>query len=124
MTGEPRGLVEIVALDDKTKAGTWIPDAQVSDAQIVQGFGLHPSQVGLQPQGGKMGAGSGSDQRESYNTSVLLQSIDQMIILEPLNWISKYNNWGVCFKFINDTHTTTNDQESGVVPNEEETVVE
>ena len=109
------GKIEIVAVDDKFKRDAWIPDSNISDAQIVQGFGEHPSQVGLAPAGGKMGAGSGSDQRESYNTSIALNTIDQTIILEPLNFISQYNQWGVTFFIDNQLHTTTNNEESGVV---------
>lgn len=116
VNGTPRGLIKIVAIDDKTKAGTWIPDSNISDAQIVQGLGLHPSQMGLAPEGGKMGAGSGSDQRESYNTAISLNTIDQQIILEPLNKISEINGWGVRFVIDNIKHTTTNNQETGIVP--------
>lgn len=116
ITGKATGKVEIIAIDDKTKSGTWVPDANISDAQIVTGFGLHPSQVGLSTNNRNQGSG-GSDQRESFNTAVLLQSLDQEIILEPLNWISKYNNWGVEFVFLHENHTTTNNQESGVISN-------
>lgn len=112
------GKIVIEAIDDKLKRDSWVPDAHMSDAQIVQGFGEHPSQIGLQPEGGKMGAGSGSDQRESFNTSITLNTPDQMILLEPLNFISWFNGWGVEFYVDHTYHTTTNNQESGLVPGE------
>lgn len=109
------GKVEIVAVDDKIKRDSWVPDANTSDAQIVQALGLHPSQAGLQPQGGKMGAGSGSDQRESYNTQINNNTIDQAIILEDLNLVSKINRWNVTFMIDHTYHTTTNNKEDGLV---------
>jgi predicted nuclease of predicted toxin-antitoxin system len=112
------GTVEIKAIDDKIKANNWVPSSNTADAQIVQGLGLHPSQMGLAPEGGKMGAGSGSDQRESYNTQISLNTIDQQIILEPLNFISEYNGWGVTFFIDHTAHTTTNNQEDGLQPSD------
>ena len=96
-----------------------MPSSDKADAQIVQGLGLHPSQVGLSPQGGKMGAGSGSDQRESFNTGITLNTMDQLIVLEPLNWLARFNaqsdpDWDVTFFIDHTHHTTTNDQESGL----------
>lgn len=120
-TMEPIGKVEIIPIDDKIKSDAWVPSSDKSDAQIVQGLGLHPSQVGLQPQGGKMGAGSGSDQRESFNTGISLNTLDQIIVLEPLNWLARFNaqtnpNWDVTFIVDHTMHTTTNLQESGLQP--------
>ena len=111
-----QGRIEIIAIDDKAKKGVWVPDSNAADAQIVQSLGLHPSQVGLSPEGGKMGAGSGSDQREAYNTEISNNTIDQQIVLEPLNYIAQFNNWGVTFAFEHMKHTTTNEQESGLIP--------
>lgn len=118
------GKIEIIAIDDKTKNDAWIPSSNAADAQIVQGLGLHPSQLGLAPEGGKMGAGSGSDQRESYNTVITLNTIDQRIVLSPLNFISLYNNWGVVFEIDHTHHTTTNNQEDGLSPSPKTTIVE
>jgi len=116
ITGNRRGLVEVVAVDDKTKVGTWVPSSATADAQIVQGFGLHPSQVGLSQDGGSMGAGSGSDQRESFNTAIGLNTPEQHIILEQLNFVFDYNGWPYRALIDHTTHTTTNAQESGLQP--------
>ena len=122
INGEAIGKVEIIAVDDKLKKDEWVPSSETADAQIVQGLGLHPSQVGLAPQGGKMGAGSGSDQREAFNTAISTNNIEQQICLEPLNWIAQYNrkadpeNWDITFFIDHTMHTTTNAQESGLQP--------
>lgn len=122
-TRQPLGKVEIIPVDDKLKKDAWVPSSDKADAQIVQGLGLHPSQVGLEGQGGKMGAGSGSDQRESFNTGISLNTLDQMIVLEPLNWLSRFNaqtdpEWDITWMIDHTHHTTTNKQESGMVPGE------
>ncbi|PHN06941.1 hypothetical protein [Flavilitoribacter nigricans] len=120
---EEQGKIQIIAIDDKAKKDDWVPSAEKSDAQIVQSLGGHPSMVGLAPEGGKMGAGSGSDKREVYNTEISINTFDQEIILEPLNWIAQYNartnpDWDITFYIQHTEHTTTNNQESGLVPNE------
>lgn len=114
--GNPMGKIEIVAIDDKLKRDSWVPSSNAADAQISQGLGLHPSQLGLAPEGGKMGAGSGSDQREAWNSQINLNTLEQDIILAPLNWISEFNGWGVTFFIDHTTHTTTNNQEDGQQP--------
>lgn len=121
--GSAEGQIKIEAIDEKTRKDAWVPSADHSNAQIVQALGLHPSQMGLAPQGGKMGAGSGSDQRESFNTGIQLNTIEQDILLEPLNWIATFNaqtdpSWDVTFYIDHSLHTTTNSVETGVIPGE------
>lgn len=121
ITRTPVGKIEIVPVDDKLKNDNWVPSSEKADAQIVQGLGQHPSQMGLQPSGGKMGAGSGSDQRESFNTGISLNTLDQTIVLEPLNWLARFNaqassDWDITFIIDHTHHTTTNNQESGLEP--------
>ena len=115
--GTSGGKIEITPIDDKTKKDAWIPSSALADNQILHGIGIHPSQIGLSNDGGTIGAGSGSDQRESFNTEVTLNTMDQLIMLSDLQRISDYNNWGVTFRFDNTTHTTTNNQENGIVNN-------
>lgn len=124
ISGNDMGKIEIIAVDDKIKDNAWVPSSDRADAQIVQSLGLHPSQVGLAPEGGKMGAGSGSDQRESFNTGITLNTIDQAVILEPLNWIAAFNaqtdpaNWDITFFIDHTFHTTTNNAEDGMKPSD------
>jgi len=119
--GTHRGKIVIEPIETKVKNDHWVPSSEKADAQIVQALGIHPSQMGLQPQGGKMGAGSGSDQRESYNTGISLNTIEQDLILEPLNWIATYNaqtdpDWDITFMIDHTRHTTINNKEDGLQP--------
>lgn len=121
--GEAAGKIKIEAIDDKIKKDAWVPSSHVADTQITIGVGAHTSQLGLASDAGKIGGGSGSDQREAFNTEITLNTMDQIIILEPLNFISRFNNWGVTFRIDNIKHTTTNNQESGLVPSPHTTTV-
>lgn len=107
-TGAAMGKIEITAVDDKAKTGTWVPDAYAADAQIVQGFGMHPTTIGLAPQSGSMGSGSGSDKMQMYNQNILLNTNDQRLALEPLNMMSRFNGWGLTC-IVKHTHLTTQD---------------
>ena len=121
----PQGKPEIIAIDDKLKKDTWVPSSEKADAQIVQSLGGHPSMIGLAPEGGSMGAGSGSDKRELFNIEVDTNTVEQLKILEPLNLIARFNalanpEWDVVFRIGHNRHTTKDESESGVVaPGEE-----
>lgn len=108
ITQAAMGKIEITAVDDKAKSGTWVPDSYAADAQIVQGQGIHPTNMGLAPSQGSMGAGSGSDKMQTYNQGILLNTKDQRLVLEPLNLVSKWNNWGLTC-IVKHTHLTTQD---------------
>lgn len=115
-TKEPYGKIIIESIDEKSKGDTWMPDSNVSDAKIVQGLGLHPSQMGLAPEGGKMGAGSGSDQKESFNTQNALVNVHEAIILFRYNGIiSIINKWGAKFWMGKEKHVTKDVTATGVV---------
>jgi hypothetical protein len=112
---EKIGTINIEAIDDKVKTGTWIPDASVANLEILNALGLNPNQMQLANQQGKsMGAGSGSDARVGYNTHILNNTLDQTTILYPLNAISRFNNWGVTFFIKHQEQTTTNKDKSGL----------
>jgi hypothetical protein len=119
--GAAEGMIEIKPIGDQIKKDSWVPTSDVADAQVVQGFGLHPSQMGLGSKSGGMGAGSGSDQREGYNTEITMNTMEQDTVLEPLNFIAQFNaltnpDWDVTFFIDHTHHTTTNNQESGLAP--------
>lgn len=124
VTHEEYGKIEIKAVDDRTKKDEWVPSSEKSDAQIVQGLGGHPSMIGLAPEGGSMGAGSGSDKKELYNIEIDTNTVEQQSILEPLNWSARYNaqrykDWDVVFFIDHNRHTTKDKNESGVEEKEE-----
>ena len=119
--GMQEGKIEIVAVDDKIKADAWVPSIEQSNAQVVQGLGQHPSLIGIGKSGGPLSAGSGSDQREAFNTAISVNTIEQQILLEPLQFVADFNSrsnpaWDIVFAFDHTHHTTTNNQESGLQP--------
>ena len=118
LTGKEVGKVDIVAIDDKLKGDSWVPGAERANFEIVHGMGEHPTNFGLSRENGSMGAGAGSDKREVYNTSIDLNTIEQKYLLGPLNFISKYNRWGVRFLIDHTAHTTSNLSETGRVPSQ------
>ncbi len=118
VSGVHIGKPEIVAVDDKAKTVTWVPDSNFADSQIVQALGLDPSQIGLAPEGGKMGAGSGSDKMQAYNQHILLNTPDQQKVLEVLNFVSRYNKWGLTAAVRHTSLTTQNEDRSGIVKNQ------
>jgi len=52
-------------LDNKMREGTFIPDSQMSDGQVLFTLGIDPSLIGVVVPGGKQSAGSGSNIREA-----------------------------------------------------------
>lgn len=119
LTGNTKGKIEVIAIDDKIKSDAWVPGAERANFEIVQGLGAHPTDFGLARENGSMGAGSGSDKREVWNSQILENTIEQMYVLAPLNFIARYNRWGVRFFIDHTAHTTSNDQESGLKKNEQ-----
>lgn len=118
--GRETGKIEIISIDDKTKKDDWVPSSTAADAQIVQSLGYSPTMMGLASERGSIGAGSGSDKREMYNILLSTNTLEQRIVLEPLQYIAQYNartnpDWDVVFFIDHTTHTTTNDKESGMV---------
>ena len=129
VTGADVGKIEIISIDDKLKKDSWVPSSTIADKQIAQGMGQHPSQMGMANEGGKMGAGSGSDQRESFNTVTTLNTIEQIIVLSALNYVAQYNartneDWDITFFIDHTMHTTTNDKESGLVESDTTIITE
>ena len=120
ITQKDEGKLEIIAIDDKVKANSWVPSSNAADAQIIQSLGGHPSMIGLAPEGGSMGAGSGSDKRELFNIEIDTNTVEQIKILEPLNYIAMYNrtesaDWDIVFRIDHNRHTTKDKKESGVI---------
>jgi hypothetical protein len=109
------GKVEIVAIDDKLKHDSWIPGAEKANFEIVHGMGEHPTNFGLAREGGAMGAGSGSDKKEVWNSSQDLNNIEQKLLLWVLKFAYKFNKFGVVPMIDMTSHTTSNLSESGKV---------
>lgn len=122
VTGEAEKGIEVEAVDDKLKTADWVPDSQAADQQIVQTIGLDPSETGLQPSGGKMGAGSGSDKRVSRINSIGINSSLEKVIFEPLEIIRDFNQWpeDIKFTFTHALPTTLDRNPQGITEKENE----
>jgi hypothetical protein len=90
---------KIESIEDRIKKDEWIPGTQEADQQIARALNIDPSMAGIQAQGGKLGAGSGSDKRTGFLNSLSLSKAEQHIIFEPLRIIAKINKWPANVKF-------------------------
>ena len=116
VNGGDMGKPEIIAIDDKLKTDNWVPGAEAANMEMTIALGGHPSMLGLSADGKVMSSGSGSDKREVFNIEIDTNTIEQKKLLEPLNYIAKYNGWDIKFFIDHVRHTTTNDQEDGRKP--------
>lgn len=107
---------KITVLDAKAKKDIFLTSLQEADIQISRGIGMDVSLAGIQPAGGKMGAGSGSDKRTAFTNAVSVAPAAMEIILAPFYRVAKYNGWPAGLKFAvqYDVPTTLNNDPSGV----------
>lgn len=83
---------EIVAVDDKVKDGAYIEDSQEASSHILYALGMPHALIGNTP-GKGMGAGSGSDVKEHLNMYLSIIKCHEHLLLEPLQFIKKYNGY-------------------------------
>lgn len=116
VTGKAEDGWKIVALDDKLKKDQFLTSVQEADTQIARAVQMDSSMSNLQPQGGKMGAGSGSDKRVGFENMINTSYLEQMIVLEPLELVKKINEWprNLQFFFLHDIPTSLNENKKGV----------
>lgn len=119
-TGTLRKTIIIEAIDDKVKTDSWVPNSDHGNQNIIRGFNVPTSMYGLSNSNVKMNSQSGSANREGFNNMVTLNTPVQKLLLAPLQIMADFNaangwsNWDVTF-FIDDiTHTSINDQETGI----------
>jgi hypothetical protein len=82
----------ITAIPDLMKDDKYLGDSQESDSHIFFALGLDATLIGTVP-GKGMGAGSGSDKRVAMNIAIANSKAEQDIILEPLNFIFRFNGF-------------------------------
>lgn len=106
---------EIKPIGDHIKKDDWIPGTQEADIQVSRALGIDTSMSGIQPDGGKLGAGSGSDKRVGLQNSINLSFSEQQIIFEPLYLVAKINGWpdGLKFAFAHEVSTTLDKNPTG-----------
>lgn len=116
ITGKELPGWKITALDDPIKRDQFLTSVQEADIQTARAIMLDVSLAGIQPEGGKMGGGSGSDKRVAYTNSVSMSYAESMAVLEPLYLVKMINGWDPALKFAfeYDIPTTLNEDKSGV----------
>jgi len=91
--GTPQPGLKITSVDDKYKEGSYLPEASAANSEILFALGVDPSLIGAGIPGGKLGAGSGSDKRESFLILSALCKTNRETTLEPFEFIQQYNGW-------------------------------
>lgn len=116
LTKKPLAGWEFKVINDKSTLDKEILSSQESDAHIARALNVDPSLAGLQPQGGKMGAGSGSDKRTSFLNSISMSHAEELYVLEFLHVIKKVNGWpsNIKFGFLHQVPTTLNENKNGI----------
>jgi hypothetical protein len=92
-TGKVESGLKITAIDDKYKEGSYLPEASAANSEILFALGVDPSLIGAGIPGGKLGAGSGSDKRESFLILSALSKSNRETTLEVFEFIQAYNGW-------------------------------
>lgn len=85
--------IEVEAVDNKLKDGTYLPEASAANSEIMFALGVDPSLLGAGIPGGKMNTGSGSDKREAFSILTSLFKSKREISLYPWQFIRDYNGW-------------------------------
>lgn len=114
--GITQSALTITAIDDKLKDGSFLPEAEASNSEILFALGVDPTLIGAGIPGGKLGAGSGSDKREAFTILQALKKTDRETTLEPYEFISAYNAWSqeIQGAFENTILTTLDANPTGV----------
>ncbi|WP_338765970.1 hypothetical protein WAF17_02765 [Bernardetia sp. ABR2-2B] len=115
-------------LDDKIKDGIYLEDSQEANSNMLYALGVPSALIGNSPNDSGHGGGSGSDVREHMNLYWLLNTLHENILLQPLEFVAKYNGWNkrlgkrIKFRFKKTTMQTLNqvapkDRETNPQPN-------
>jgi hypothetical protein len=112
---KPYPAVKITAIDDKLKDGSYLPEAEAANSEVLFALGVDPSLIGAGIPGGKLGAGSGSDKREAFTILSALFKTNRETTLEIYDFISQYNGWDTTIRaaFENTILTTLDANPTG-----------
>lgn len=108
--GIQTSAIKITAIDDKLKDGSYLPEAEAANSEILVALGVDSSLIGGSGiPGGKIGSGSGSDKRVAFNIHQALNKSDREYTIETLEFVFEYNGWTPKIG-IQDTEITTLDK--------------
>jgi hypothetical protein len=113
--GKEISAVTITAIDDKLKDGSYLPEAEAANSEVLFALGVDPSLIGAGIPGGKLGAGSGSDKREAFTILSALFKTNRETTLEVYDFIAQYNGWDTTIRaaFENTILTTLDSNPTG-----------
>jgi hypothetical protein len=113
--GKEVSAVTITAIDDKLKDGSYLPEAEAANSEVLFALGVDPSLIGAGIPGGKLGAGSGSDKREAFTILSALFKTNRETTLEVYDFIAQYNGWDATIRpaFENTILTTLDKNPTG-----------
>jgi hypothetical protein len=113
--GKEVSAIKITAIDDKLKDGSYLPEAEAANSEVLFALGVDPSLIGAGIPGGKLGAGSGSDKREAFTILSALYKTNRETTLEIFEFIQEYNGWDSSIKagFENTILTTLDANPTG-----------
>lgn len=90
--GKPVKGIEIVAVDDKLKEGSFLPDASAANMEILFAMGVDPVIIGAINVGSGQGR-SGSDKREAYTILSANLTPRRHITVDDWELWRDYNGW-------------------------------
>lgn len=115
ITGKPLAGWEIIEMNENGKKDKYLTSVQEADIQTTRSLQMDVSLAGIQPAGGKMGAGSGSDKRTAFVNQISVSFSDIEVITYPLRVVQAFNGWdpSVKWSFMHVIPTTLNENKSG-----------
>jgi hypothetical protein len=113
--GKEISAITITEIDDKLKDGSYLPEAEAANSEVLFALGVDPSLIGAGIPGGKLGAGSGSDKREAFTILSALFKTNRETTLEVYDFIAQYNGWDTTIRaaFENTILTTLDKNPTG-----------
>lgn len=88
---QPYPTLTIKAIEDGTKDGQYLAEAESANGEIYAALGVDASMTTGGVPGGKLSSGSGSDKREAFNILQELKASDRETTLEIFDFIKDYN---------------------------------
>ncbi|WP_281991394.1 hypothetical protein [Aquimarina aggregata] len=85
--------IEVEAIDNKMKDGSYLPDASAANTEILFSMGVDASLIGAGVPGGNMGSGSGSDKRIAFSILSALFKTKRDTTLEIWELLQDWNGW-------------------------------
>jgi len=93
VNGKPYPAIKITPIDNKLKDGSYLPEAEAANSEVLFALGVDPTLIGAGIPGGKLGSGGGSDKREAFTILSALKKTDRETTLEIFEFIQEYNGW-------------------------------